>query len=178
MLRERESTAALNKLTSSFPDRQCREGEDLPPLPPPLLPPRPALAPPPRYSPHPSRPRGCAHPPLSSSAPPPRRTRLHWPEVFAHLHRYKFDFNSLTGGFFWDFVFYVLCSTLHHLPPLRFHCVGRMLGSNPGLLRLRHWQSEAVTTIGWISSTHFNSFKHNCILCSTRISGRENCTVR
>ncbi len=29
-------------------------------------------------------------------------------------------------------------STLLHLPPLRFHCVRRMLGSNPGLLRLWH----------------------------------------
>ncbi len=37
---------------------------------------------------------------------------------------------SLEFGFF-----HVLYSSLLHLPPLRFHCV-RMLGSNPGLMRL------------------------------------------
>ncbi len=29
-----------------------------------------------------------------------------------------------TGGFFWNFFLYVLYSTLLHVPPLRFHCVG------------------------------------------------------
>ncbi len=34
-------------------------------------------------------------------------------------------------GIFLDFFFF---STLLHLPPLRFQCVGRMLGLNPGQL--------------------------------------------
>jgi hypothetical protein len=42
------------------------------------------------------------------------------------------------GGLF--VIVFFLCSvlflTLLHLPPLIFHCVGGMLGSNPGLLRL------------------------------------------
>ncbi len=47
----------------------------------------------------------------------------------------------LKGGIFWIF-FYVLYSTLLCLPPLRFHCVGGCWG----LLRLRHWQSDALPT--------------------------------
>jgi hypothetical protein len=41
-------------------------------------------------------------------------------------------------------IFYVIYSTLLHLRPLRFQCVGVMLGLNPGLLRIRHWQLDAV----------------------------------
>ncbi len=33
-----------------------------------------------------------------------------------------------------------------HLPPLRFHWVGGCRDRNLGLLRLRHWQSDALTT--------------------------------
>jgi hypothetical protein len=41
---------------------------------------------------------------------------------------------------------YVLYSTLLHLPfPADFYCVRRMLGSNPGLLRLWNRQSDALT---------------------------------
>ncbi len=43
------------------------------------------------------------------------------------------------GGLF----FFVLYSTLLHLPPLGFHCAD---GSNPGPLQLVHWQSDALTT--------------------------------
>jgi hypothetical protein len=42
--------------------------------------------------------------------------------------------NFLKGDFFRFFLFYVRYSTLLHQPPLRFHCVGRMLGWNPGML--------------------------------------------
>ncbi len=45
-----------------------------------------------------------------------------------------------------DFYFALLYSTLLHLLPFRIHCVGaRMLGSNPGQLRLRNWLPEALT---------------------------------
>jgi hypothetical protein len=32
------------------------------------------------------------------------------------------------------------------MPPLRFHCVGGCWGLNHGLMRLWHWQSDALTT--------------------------------
>ncbi len=38
----------------------------------------------------------------------------------------------------------VLYSTMIHLPHLRIQ-IRRMLGSSPGLLRLRQWQSDALT---------------------------------
>jgi hypothetical protein len=42
--------------------------------------------------------------------------------------------------------FYALYSTLLHLPPPQNPLCQKMLGSNPGLLRLRHWQSDSLTT--------------------------------
>ncbi len=53
----------------------------------------------------------------------------------------NFYFYLILGGFF---KMYVLYSTLLHLPPLRFN--RRMLGLNPGQLRLRHWLSDALAT--------------------------------
>jgi hypothetical protein len=52
--------------------------------------------------------------------------------------------NKVYQGDFLDFFMYFI---LHcHLPPLRFHCVGGCcMGSSPGLLRLWHWQSDALT---------------------------------
>ncbi len=45
------------------------------------------------------------------------------------------------------FFFIVLYSTLLHLPPLRLNCVGpKILGSNPGQMRLCNWQSDALST--------------------------------
>jgi hypothetical protein len=44
-----------------------------------------------------------------------------------------------------NFIFYIHYSTLLHLSPLRFHCA-RMLGSNPGMLRLSHRQPDSLTT--------------------------------
>jgi hypothetical protein len=56
-------------------------------------------------------------------------------------------FCTSKGGFFWIFsFFYVRYSTLLHLPPLRFHCVGGCWDLNPEQLRLRHWLSDALTT--------------------------------
>jgi hypothetical protein len=56
--------------------------------------------------------------------------------------------NSLTYVCYKKDFLYYLCtvfhSTLLHLPPLRIPL--RMLGSNPGLLRLWHCQSDALTT--------------------------------
>jgi hypothetical protein len=46
------------------------------------------------------------------------------------------------GGFCW--IFLGRYSTLLHLPPLRFHCVGGCW--DPGQLGLQHWLSDALTT--------------------------------
>ncbi len=49
---------------------------------------------------------------------------------------------EILKGFFWIF-FYVRYSSLLHLPPLQIPLWRKMLGSNPGQLRQRHWLSEA-----------------------------------
>jgi hypothetical protein len=41
---------------------------------------------------------------------------------------------------------FLLYSTLLHLPPLTFHCVGGCWDRPPGLLRVRNRQSDALTT--------------------------------
>jgi hypothetical protein len=49
------------------------------------------------------------------------------------------------GDFVVILIFYVFYSTLLHLPPLRFHCVEGCWDRNrPRLLRLWHWQSDAL----------------------------------
>ncbi len=53
------------------------------------------------------------------------------------LLQYSIDF----GVFF-----YVLNSTLPHLPPPQIPLYRMMLGSNRGLMRLAQWQSDALTT--------------------------------
>ncbi len=73
-------------------------------------------------------------------------------------------------GIFEIFSFYVLYSTLLHLPPLRFHCVGlsksrRMMGSNPGLLWLWQWQPDALTR----SHPLFNRFLISIILYESQV---------
>jgi hypothetical protein len=51
------------------------------------------------------------------------------------------------GDFLDFYFFYVLYSKLLHLPPLKFHFVGGYWnGTHAVLLRLRHWQSDALTT--------------------------------
>ncbi len=63
------------------------------------------------------------------------------------LHNY---FSSTINGGLFGFSFNVCYSTLLHRPPLRF--CRRMLGSNPGLSRLWHWQSDALST--WLDLIH------------------------
>ncbi len=53
--------------------------------------------------------------------------------------------NSLAGEFFWDFFFFDCIQHCFICRPQIPLC-RRMLGSNPGLLRLWHWQSDALTT--------------------------------
>ncbi len=73
-----------------------------------------------------------------------------------------------------DFYF-VLYSTLLHLPPLRFHCDAGMLGSNPGPLQLLHWQSDALTTrldLIRIQLTYAWMFKLVSKFCTTVTASR------
>jgi hypothetical protein len=51
----------------------------------------------------------------------------------------------LTFNYFESFCLSVLYSTLLRLPPPQTPLYRRMLGSNPEHLRLRHWQSDALT---------------------------------
>ncbi len=50
---------------------------------------------------------------------------------------FLYFFNSEIFGFL--FLLFVLYSTLLHLPPLRFHCVGGCWDRTHGMVRFRHW---------------------------------------
>jgi hypothetical protein len=52
------------------------------------------------------------------------------------------------------FIFFVLYSTLLHLPPLRFHCDGGCWDRTQGLLQLRHRQLDALATRLDLIQTH------------------------
>ncbi len=45
-------------------------------------------------------------------------------DIFLYLLLYSLSLTVPKGGICICFLFYVRCSTLLHLPPLRFHCVG------------------------------------------------------
>ncbi len=54
--------------------------------------------------------------------------------------------NILNRGIFRFFFLYVLYSTLLHLSPLRFHCVGGCWDRIQDCCDFGHWQSDALTT--------------------------------
>ncbi len=61
-------------------------------------------------------------------------TFLYLPDIARHLFCSSF------------FIFTILFPTLRHLPRLRFYCVGGCWDRTLGQLRLRLWQSDALTT--------------------------------
>ncbi len=60
------------------------------------------------------------------------------------------------------FYFYVLFSTMHHLPPIRFHCFGGCWDRNPGLLRLWYCYSQTLWPLG-IDHIHNSARSHPLI---------------
>ncbi len=56
-----------------------------------------------------------------------------------------FTLIMIKGNFFWFFFFYARYSTLLHLPPLRFHCVGGCWDRTQDNCRW-NWLSDALTT--------------------------------
>jgi hypothetical protein len=63
-------------------------------------------------------------------------------------HRQTENYALFLKGGFYGFFKCLFCSTLLHLPPLRIYCVGGCKDLNPELLRLRHWQSDALAMFG------------------------------
>ncbi len=79
---------------------------------------------------------------------------------------------------FINYFLWIVCDFLFFFKPLRFHCIGGSLGSNPGLQRLWHRQPSALTTrldlMFRIRMRNFVTFFANFLVLKNLASNFEN----